>query len=44
LGISDHEPGAIEATHLLLRISLWLDDAEELPSKAPLHAVAHGNA
>ena len=44
VGVRDHQPGSSEATLLLLRRSLRLDAAEELPPEALRLAVTHGDA
>ena len=44
VGVRDHKPGSSEATLLLLRRSLRLDAAEELPPEALRLAVTHGDA
>ena len=44
VGVRDHQPGSSQATLLLLRRSLRLEGAEELPPETLRLAVAHGNA
>ena len=44
VGVRDHQPGSSQATLLLLRRSLRLDAAEELPPEDLRLAVTHGDA